>query len=92
MIKFISTNVNLSDQQIQVQDASCIIKVELSPFNLLYNEYDNFLLRDKVWEKNSAQTLSLFSQSMIVNQTKSDIQIKTTVDEGMIKTVVIRGG
>ena len=35
----------------------CIINIEMLPFNVLNNDYDNFELRDKVFEKTSAVML-----------------------------------
>jgi hypothetical protein len=45
----------------------CIINIEMLPFNVLNNEYDNFDLRDKVFEKTSAVMLQVYPQFMIVN-------------------------
>jgi hypothetical protein len=42
------------------QSDECIINVEMTPFNLLNNEYDNFELRDKIFEKTSAATLYIY--------------------------------
>jgi len=41
--------------------------MELTPFNLYKNQCDNFELRDKIFEKNAAWTISVYSQMMIVN-------------------------
>lgn len=49
----------------------------MTSFNLLDNEYDNFELRDKVFEKTSAVTLYIYPQAMIVNQTNAEIFVKT---------------
>lgn len=62
----------------------CIINIEMLPFNVLNNEYDNFDLRDKVFEKTSAVMLQVFPQFMIVNQTDYNIQIMTLA-EGIIE-------
>ena len=43
--------------------------MEVSPFNLLKNEYDNFELRDKIFEKTGSFKVVLFPQAMVVNQT-----------------------
>jgi hypothetical protein len=61
----------------------CIINIEMLPFNVLNNEYDNFELRDKVFEKTAAVMLQVYPQFMIVNQTDFDIQIQTLA-EGII--------
>lgn len=42
------------------QSEECIINVEMASFNLLNNEYDNFELRDKVFEKTAAVTLYIY--------------------------------
>ncbi len=62
----------------------CIINIEMLPFNVLNNEYDNFDLRDKVFEKTSAVMLQVYPQFMIVNQTDYNIQIMTLA-EGIIE-------
>jgi len=51
--------------------------VEQLPFNVLENGYDNFELREKVFEKTAAAMLLIYPQFMIVNQTDEDIAIKT---------------
>ena len=45
----------------------CILNVEMMPFNVLVNEYDNFELRDKVFEKTASVMLQIYPQFMIVN-------------------------
>ena len=50
----------------EIED-ECVLNVELSPFNILVNEYDNFELRDKVFEKTASGMLLVYPQFMIVN-------------------------
>ena len=45
----------------------CILNVEMMSFNVLVNEYDNFELRDKVFEKTASVMLQIYPQFMIVN-------------------------
>jgi hypothetical protein len=71
------------DDYSNIED-ECILNVEQHPFNILMNEYDNFELRDKVFEKTAAVMLQVYPQFMIVNQTNFDIAIKTLA-EGISK-------
>jgi hypothetical protein len=38
-------------------DDECVLNLEMQPFNILINEYDNFELRDKVFEKTASVML-----------------------------------
>jgi hypothetical protein len=38
----------------------CILNLELLPFNVINNEYENFELRDKVMEKTAAVMLQVY--------------------------------
>jgi hypothetical protein len=59
------------------------------PFNILSNEYDNFDLRDKVFEKTASVQLYIYPQYMIVNQTNSDIIIKTNTAAKKAKIIKV---
>jgi hypothetical protein len=41
-------------------DDECVLNIEQLPFNVLVNEYDNFELRDKVFEKTAAVMLQVY--------------------------------
>jgi hypothetical protein len=42
------------DDEIGPISDECVLNVEMLPFNVLNNEYDNFELRDKIFEKTAA--------------------------------------
>jgi hypothetical protein len=48
------------EEGVEDNSEEAIINFELSPFNLLANEYDNFELRDKVFEKNASYALYVY--------------------------------
>ena len=80
-------------QTVSISQLGCIINVEQSPFNLLDNDYDNFELRDKIFERTSAWALSLYPQTMIVNKTNTNIQVKTQIEKGgKVGTIEVGGG
>lgn len=37
-----------------------LINAELTPFNLINNEYDNFELREKIFEKTSGYSIEIY--------------------------------
>ncbi len=68
----------------------CILNLELLPFNVLNNEYDNFELRDKVFEKTAAVMLQVYPQFMLVNQTDLNLLVKTQAENISSKDRVIQ--
>ncbi len=47
-------NQQAMDDEIGPISDECVLNVEMLPFNVLNNEYDNFELRDKIFEKTAA--------------------------------------
>jgi hypothetical protein len=45
------------DEDIGFIEDDCVLNVEQLPFNVLENEYDNFELRDKIFEKTASVML-----------------------------------
>jgi hypothetical protein len=45
------------DEDLGRIEDECVLTVEMMPFNQLVNEYDNFELRDKIFEKTAAVQL-----------------------------------
>lgn len=52
-------NKHDDSEEITIED-ECVLNLELLPFNVLVNEYDNFELRDKVFEKTAAVMLQVY--------------------------------
>ena len=80
-----STSGTLKDESSQ-----CILNAELSTFNLLQNEYDNFDLREKVFEVTSAVKLFIYPQAMIVNKTNCDLYIRTNITSNKSKVICVK--
>ena len=63
---------------------------EFTPFNILNTAYENFELRDRVFERTSSQKLVVFPDCMIVNNTRFQLHCGVSKKEHNVNNSVVQ--